>query len=152
MCGASLLESDLFAPDTCCSTLPLDILLLEGSLLALEATTATAAAEATATTTTATTTATTKVTTTATTAAATTTAAEAATTATAATATTAAAVLVTGLGEIKADWSAIEITAVELVKGVLGIINRVERHVSEALGPAIVPEELISNRINTCQM
>lgn len=117
------------------------LLRLEGDLLALEAAATTATAtEAAAATTTTTTTSTTEAAT-----AAATTATTAAETATATTATTTAAtVVVTGLGEVKTNWSAVDISAVELLESVLGIIDGVERDIGEALGTATLPVDVVS--------
>jgi hypothetical protein len=120
---------------------------LKSRALALEATATTAATEPTATTTTATATAATE-TTTATTAteaaaaAATTTTTEATTaTTTAATeTTTTAAVGVTGLSIVQTDRPAIQVTAVQGLEHVLGIIDRGESHIGEALGATRLPD------------
>jgi hypothetical protein len=121
---------------------------LKSRALALEATATTTATEPTATTTTATATAAAE-TTTATTAteaaaaAATTTTTEAttATTTTAATeTTTTAAVGVTGLSIIQTDRPAIQVTAVQGLEHVLGIIDRGESHIGEALGATRLPD------------
>lgn len=111
---------------------------LEGDLLALEATATTAAtAETTAATATVaeSTTSTTTTATASTEAAAATTVAEATTAATAAAEpATTAAVVVTGLGIVKADLATLNGLAVQLLESLLGIINRTEGDVSEALG------------------
>lgn len=141
MCGASLFLSDpldLFLPAT---SPPLNTHHLESGLLAGEATTTAATTEATTATTaaTATTTAAEAATATATATTATTTEATAAT----ATATTAATVGVTGLGIIKTDGSAIDVTTVEGLKGLLGILDRVEGHIGEALGATRLPSTML---------
>ena len=118
---------------------------LEGGALALEAAATAAAAETAAATTTTATTATTAAATEATTATAT----EAATATTTATATAAAeattAVVVTGLGIVQTDGPAIKVTTVERVKGRLGILDRGEGHVGEALGTARLPDWVVNS-------
>lgn len=115
---------------------------LESRALALEAT-ATTAATAKPTTTTATTTATAAAETTAATTATEAAAATATTTTTtteATTATTTATVGVTGLSIVQTDGPSIKITAVQGLKHVLGIIDRGESHIGEALGAARLPD------------
>lgn len=127
---------------------------LESDLLALEATTAPASAKAT---TTAATTAATTATeaaaaaSTATTAEATTAPASTETTTAATTTAEAAAatVVVTGLGIVQADGPTIKVTTVEGIKGSLGILNRRERHVGEALRAARLPNCTVSDMQNT---
>ena len=119
---------------------------LESRALALEATattTATAEPATTATTTTATAAAEATTATTATeaaTAAATTTEATTATTTAATETTTTAAVVVTGLSIIQTDGPAIQVTAVQGLEHVLGIIDRRESHIGETLGAARLPD------------
>ncbi len=96
---------------------------LEGGALALEAAATAAAAE---------------------TAAATTTTATTATTTATAEATT-ATVVVTGLGIVQTDGPAIKVTTVERVKGRLGILDRGEGHVGEALGTARLPDWVVNS-------
>jgi hypothetical protein len=121
---------------------------LEGDLLALETTAATtAAAESTtaaAESTSATSTAATETSTASSTTSAAATEATTTTTASKAATATSATVGVTGLGVVETDRATLEVTAVELLKSGLGILNRAESNVTKALGTTSFPRILVS--------